>query len=455
MIRQLILLISLFVSGPILINLFVLRDSYEFPTRLIKYLYSFVLSWVCLFVYLQILFQLKIPNLLIVYFSSLLILTLCISSVLLVQYFQRKSIFQIFSGKLAPYKTGVSATIFSFFLLILGFSLIVVTISIPYFENDSLEYLRGGIELLSAGNLSNYPFINNSNSDLFLPSSHPPTFHLFLGLVNQLFGGILLAKIITVMFFLAIIAPPLNLIANPYVYVLSFLSVPLLVFSTFTYPMDVNRISVYWVAFSLLFIQQKSHEFNLIRSVFILSVVSSTHSLGLLLQLIMILILYWKHHFKLLSFALFFIFFSLVMSPQYLRNFFQTGNFISDNWTSSPSLAPMIMKDLSERRELDGFPNILTNGLFSPVFHPRFFGFVFPILLVQIIVFVFRNFQEKSLILTPNFLMVLMYFSIASSLTFLGDLNLVKNFRYPLTILPNIIFLIFTLDSRKRQYDTK
>jgi hypothetical protein len=331
----------------------------------------------------------------------------------------------------------------------------VVALSIPYFENDSLEYFRAGVELVSAGDLSNYPLINNSDFGLYLPSSHPPTFHLFLGLVNQLFGGILLVKVITVMFFLAIVAPPSNLIANPYVYVLCFLSVPLFVFSTFTYPMDVIRMGVYWVAFSLLFIQQKSQEFNLIRTVFILSVVSSTHSIGLLLQLIMILILYWKYHFKSLSFTFLFIIFFVLMSPQYLRNFFQTENFISDNWTSSPSLAPMIMKDLLERREIEGFPNILTNGLFSPVFHPRFFGFVFSILLVQIIIFVIRNFQEKLVVLSPNFLMLLMYFAIASTFTFLGDFNLVKNFRYPLTILPNVILLIFTLDYRKRQYDPK
>jgi hypothetical protein len=375
--------------------------------------------------------------------------------VLLVQNFQRKSLFQILSGKFDKYKIGASNTFFSCFLLFLGFALVVVTISIPYFENDSLEYFRAGVELVSAGNLSNYPLINNSDFGLYLPSSHPPTFHLFLGLVNQLFGGILLVKVITVMFFLAIIAPPLNLIANPYVYVLCFISVPLFVFSTFTYPMDVIRMGVYWVAFSLLFIQQKSQEFNLIRTVFILSVVSSTHSIGLLLQLIMILILYWKYHFKLLSFTLFFIIFFVLMSPQYLRNFFQTGNFISDNWTSSPSLAPMIMKDLLERREIEGFPNVLTNGLFSPIFHPRFFGFVFSILLVQIFLFVIRSFQEKLVVLSPNFLMLLMYFAIASTFTFLGDLNLVKNFRYPLTILPNVILLIFTLDYRKRQYDPK
>jgi hypothetical protein len=455
MITQIILLVSLFITGPILISFLVLKDSFLFRDRVTKYLYSFVLSWVCLFVYLQTLFQLGVSNVLNFYFSSLLLVSLFSTSYLLLQtYRSRKKInISFLKAIFCGIKSGIDS--FSVFLLIIGLVLVTITISIPYFENDSLEYLRGGIDLLSLGNLTNYPFTDTSESDIYLPSSHPPTFQLFLGLINEVFGSIAIVKVITVIFFLAIIAPPLKSIANPFLYSLCFISVPLFVFSTFTYPMDIIRIGVYWVAFSLLFNLKKEGSFHLIRSVFILSTVSSTHSLGLLMALTMLLMLFWKDRFSIPRFISLFMIFSFIFSAQYVRNFFQNGSFVADSWTSSPFLNASIMKDLIERRELDTLPNIIINGVGAPLFHPRFFGFVFTILLLQIIFIKFHISLERHSPFSLNLLMLLMYLAITLFFTSIGDINLIKNFRYPLAVLPNVVFCVFTFHNLKRRHASK
>jgi len=455
MTKQIILLFSLFVTGPTLVSCVVFRDSFRFRDRLTKYLYSFVLSWVCLFVYLQVLFQLKVTNLIDFYFLSLLVVSLCIILYSIYQTCDNTKNTNISFLNSTVRGVKLRLDLFSAFLLFVGLILAIVAISIPYFENDSLEYLRGGIDIISNGNLANYPFLEKSNSDIYLPSSHPPTFHLFLGLINETFRGIALVKVITIVFFLAIIAPPLKSIANPFLYVLCFLSVPLFVFSTFTYPMDIMRIGVYWIAFSLLFNLQKDGSFHLIRSTFILSTVCSVHSLGLLMALIMLLILYWKDRFSIPRFITLFMIFSIVFGAQYVRNFFQSGSLVADTWTTSKFLSSLIMKDLLARRELDNVSDIITNGLGAPIFHPRFFGFVFTILLLQIIFFKLRISLEKHSPFSLNLVMLLMYFSIALFFTLIGDINLIKNFRYPLTVLPNVIFCIFTFRYPKRLHVSK
>jgi hypothetical protein len=219
--------------------------------------------------------------------------------------------------------------------------------------------------------------------------------------------------------------------------------------------MDVIRIGIYWVAFSLLFNLQRDSSFHLIRSVFILCTVSSAHSLGLLMELIMLLMLYWKHRFSIQRFISLFAVFSVIFSTQYIRNFFQNGRFVADSWTSSPSMGSAIMKDLLERRQLDSLSNILFNGVGSPIFHPRFFGFVFSILLLQIFFMRFRVSIEKGSPLFYNLLMLLMYFAMTLIFTSVGDINLIKNFRYPLTVLPNVVFCIFAFYNLKRQHESK
>jgi hypothetical protein len=236
---------------------------------------------------------------------------------------------------------------------------------------------------------------------------------------------------------------------------LCFISVPLFVFSTFTYPMDIIRIGVYWVVFSLLFIIQKESSFHLIRSAFLLSTVASVHSLGLLLGLMMLLLLYWNNRFSILRFILLFMVFSIIFSAQYIRNFFQSGSFVSDDWTSSPFLSSAILKDLLERRELDSLPNIIINGVGAPIFHPRFFGFVFIILLLQIIVVKFHIPFKKHSPFSSNLIMLLMYLAITLFFTSIGDINLIKNFRYSLTVLPNVIYCIFAFSNVKRQHEAK
>jgi hypothetical protein len=334
-----------------------------------------------------------------------------------------------------------------------------IIVSFVYvYENDALEYI-GIAQILQQNNsLVGYPPIETSwLESLYAPSTHPPYFHIFLALFTSGSENIVGLRFLLIGLFVGMAIVLLD--RRQYTYgLLIICGVPLIIFGIQGLSVEIFRLP-FFASGLVLFLYSKPFTkalYQCYRYIFALAMMISTHSLGLLMGVLVLStsFLVMRDFRKLLLSLIAFLVSIVLVAPQYIANTIRFGTPVQD---SSPilDLAQIaFFEDLKIRRQISTFSEVLVNGSFRPMIDFSLFGFAFAIGTLLSFIFVFRNL--KSLNRTPlvsiSALLVITFTLLQFFSSIAGIELLIKNVRYALSIFPCILVVV-TNQLKQRVYE--
>ena len=316
------------------------------------------------------------------------------------------------------------------------------------YENDALEYIGIAQNLQLNDSLDDYPPIKTSwLESLYAPSTHPPYFHIFLALFTSSSENIVGLRFLLIAMFVGMTIVLLDRCQYKYG-LLIICSVPIIVFGVQGLSVEIFRLP-FFASGLVLFLHSTPSTKDLnqyFRYLFALSMTVATHSLGLLMGILVLFVtfLVMKDSRKLLLSLIAFISSIVFVAPQYISNTIRFGTPVQD---SSPILdltQIAFFEDLEIRRQISTLNQVLVNGSFRPMIDFSLFGFAFAIGTLLSFIFVIKNF--KSLQNTPlvsiSALLVIMFTLLQFFSSVAGIELLIKNVRYALSIFPCILVVV-------------
>lgn len=323
---------------------------------------------------------------------------------------------------------------------------------LPLLAHDPLEYHLVAGEIYKVRSLAIYPIdVARPDSGLFANSTHPPAFHLLL-VWAFIFEGtdhtIGLARLINLFFFvllLAVLSLSLRRFGKNFAAfgVLLVLATPVYISQVTAHHIDAFRIFLFFSAFLLLGeLIRRPNPGIMVTTGVVTGLSMFAHSIGALTP-VFVLAIYFAIGPGLLIERTKVIFVvgglaSVVGGGHYMWNILQYGVPFHD---SNPILElPVIEFDtyLRYSRTLATFDQRIFNGVLAPFDAWRFgFSFWIPLILFPIFTRAFLKDDEvRILLIVPA-----LYFLLALVTSQLGIDTMIKNVRYPMTLLPFAAYL--------------
>jgi hypothetical protein len=319
-------------------------------------------------------------------------------------------------------------------------------LALPLMEPDALEYVSVARYILRAGTLDVYPVtVADPVTGLFVPSSHPPAFHMSLIFGFVLAGeGTLLPVRLFSLFYGAVIvwlvdqalsayAPSVRLTA-----VFLILATPLLVHMTVSYNTDAMRIAAFVAAaVAVARVLERPTRASITLAGVVVGLSLFSHSIGLLSLVFACasIVLSMRNQPKVAfqTVATLTLIASVVGGWQYLLNTLQTGLPIGD---STPVLELSSLAydlDVRLRRDLATAIDVVLFGVLRAFTEPVLFGITFWLGAVGAI----RLLRSSpSAIAIVSALSLALFFALTLATVVAGSDLIVKNPRYVLTLAP-------------------